>query len=242
MRKASGSFEIEMTRQPPHDTAEGATLSRATGVKHWKGDLEGTSTLEMLSAVSEVKGSAGYVAIERVSGSLEGRPGSFVLQHTGTMNRGASALTVSVVPDSGTGALKGLTGQMTIDVVDGWHLYAFDYSLDRDSRPGRGRGELVMVAVACGHFFRMRALVRAVLAGMLLNSLVISGCEVPDGMPKGSAGSGAGGRAGSGTGPGGNAGGAGGIRRVGDRRVRRVDRRVRAPALAARPPRAGPAG
>ena len=93
------------------------------------GDLEGESSVEMLSAGSSVKGSAGYVAIERVVGTLHGRTGTFVLQHSGSMNRGAPSLTISVVPDSGTGALTGLAGTMTIDIVDGQHRFAFDYTL-----------------------------------------------------------------------------------------------------------------
>jgi hypothetical protein len=84
----------------------------------------------MLNAVTEVKGSAGYVAIERVTGRLHGREGTFVLQHSGTMNRGQAELTISVVPDSGTQQLVGLAGKVTIEIVDGKHFYSFDYTLD----------------------------------------------------------------------------------------------------------------
>jgi hypothetical protein len=83
----------------------------------------------MLSAGTNVKGSAGYVAIERVSGTLRGRKGSFVLQHSGTMTRGVPQLTITVVPDSGTGQLTGLTGKMNINIVDGKHFYDFEYAL-----------------------------------------------------------------------------------------------------------------
>jgi hypothetical protein len=83
----------------------------------------------MLSAGTNVKGSAGYVAIERVSGTLRGRKGSFVLQHSGTMTRGVPQLSISVVPDSGTGQLTGLTGKMNINIVDGKHFYDFEYAL-----------------------------------------------------------------------------------------------------------------
>ena len=83
----------------------------------------------MLTAMTGVKGSAGYVAIERVSGTLRGRPGTFVLQHSGTMTRGAPQLTVTVVPDSGTGRLAGLAGKMTVDIADGKHSYEFEYTL-----------------------------------------------------------------------------------------------------------------
>ena len=130
---ASGIFEVTMTPQPPYDTAEGATLGRVSISKQFRGDLEASSTVEMLSAITEVKGSAGYVAIERVTGTLHGRTGSFVLQHTGTMTRGLAELTVSVVPDSGTSELKSIAGKMTIDIVDGKHLYAFDYTLDAET-------------------------------------------------------------------------------------------------------------
>jgi hypothetical protein len=130
---ASGTFDVTMSPQPPYDTAEGASLSRVSINKQFRGDLEASSTVEMLSAVTEVKGSAGYVAIERVTGTLHGRKGSFVLQHTGTMTRGKAELTVSVVPDSGTAGLKGIAGKMTIDIADGKHLYSFDYTLDAAS-------------------------------------------------------------------------------------------------------------
>ncbi len=128
--QASGTFNVTMNPQPPYDTAAGVSLGRVSINKQFQGGLEATSTVEMLSAITEVKGSAGYVAIERVTGKLHGRSGSFVLQHTGTMTRGKAELLVSVVPDSGSAELKGLAGQMTIDVVDGNHLYRFDYTLD----------------------------------------------------------------------------------------------------------------
>jgi hypothetical protein len=93
------------------------------------GDLVATTTGQMLSAMTEVKGSAGYVAIERVDGVLDGRRGTFVLQHTGTMNRGAQSHSVTVVPDSGTGELAGLAGEFRIIIADGRHSYEFSYSL-----------------------------------------------------------------------------------------------------------------
>jgi hypothetical protein len=127
---ASGSFDANRTPYPPYDTAEGATLRRTTITKLFKGDLQGKSVVEMLSAMTDVQGSAGYVAIERVTGALHGLAGSFVLQHSGTMSRrGIPTLTVSVVPDSGTGALKGIAGTMMINIADGKHSYVFDYTL-----------------------------------------------------------------------------------------------------------------
>jgi hypothetical protein len=97
--------------------------------KQFRGDLEASSTGEMLTAGTDVKGSAGYVAIERVTGSLHGRNGAFVLQHSGIMTRGVPQLTIAVVPDSGTGELAGLAGRMTIEIDDGKHSYGFEYTL-----------------------------------------------------------------------------------------------------------------
>ena len=97
--------------------------------KVFHGDLEATSKGEMLTAMTSVKDSAGYVAIERVSGSLHGHRGSFVLQHSSTMARGVPQQSVRVVPDSGTSQLAGLTGTMTIKIADGKHLYEFEYTL-----------------------------------------------------------------------------------------------------------------
>jgi hypothetical protein len=126
---ASGTFEVKLVPQPLADSGADPTLGRMTIDKTFSGDLQGTSKGEMLMAGTAVKGSAGYVAIERVSGTLQGRSGTFVLQHIGTMNRGAPQLTVMVVPDSGTGALAGLAGTLDIKIVDGKHFYALDYVL-----------------------------------------------------------------------------------------------------------------
>jgi hypothetical protein len=97
--------------------------------KQFHGDIDGTSKGQMLASMSDVKGSAGYVAMERVTGTLHGRSGTFALQHSGTMTHGEGQLIVTVVPDSGTGQLTGLTGKLTITIVDGKHLYDFEYSL-----------------------------------------------------------------------------------------------------------------
>lgn len=126
---ASGEFEVKLAPLPTHETAEGALLARLSIDKQFRGDLDATSRGEMLSAGTATKGSAAYSAIERVSGTLAGRRGTFVLQHTGIMNRGAPTLTITVVPDSGTGELVGLTGSMSIDVEGGKHGYTFDYTL-----------------------------------------------------------------------------------------------------------------
>jgi hypothetical protein len=126
---AAGTFDVKLTPQPPEDKTEGSTLGRMSIDKQFHGDLEATSKGEMLSAMTAVRGSAGYVAIERVSGTLQGRSGTFVLQHTGTMTRGAPQLTITVVPDSGTGQLAGLSGKMTIKIENGKHSYEFEYTL-----------------------------------------------------------------------------------------------------------------
>jgi hypothetical protein len=127
---AAGPFDVTMNPDPSYETADGGiVLGRVSFVKRFHGALDAESVVQMLSAGTAVKGSAGYVAIERVEGRLDGRAGSFVLQHGGTMNRGQAQLTVSVVPDSGTGDLAGLAGTMAIDIVDGKHFYRFDYTL-----------------------------------------------------------------------------------------------------------------
>jgi len=127
---ATGLFDVTMQPQPgPEPAAPSATLGRLLLDKRYHGDLEATAQGQMLSAMTETAGSAGYVAIEKVTGTLQGREGSFVLQHTGLMNRGAKQLSIVVVPDSGTGALAGLSGRMDIRVEGGKHFYDFDYVL-----------------------------------------------------------------------------------------------------------------
>lgn len=122
---------MKITEQKPDsDVAKAANFGRMTSEKQFHGELEGTSQGEMLGAQTEVKGSAGYVAMERVTGTLNGRKGSFVLQHSGTMKHGAFELSVKVVPDSGTGELKGIAGKMNIIIKDGKHFYEFDYTLE----------------------------------------------------------------------------------------------------------------
>lgn len=125
---ASGSFEVKMTSAASDPDAT-STIGRFSLDKQFQGDLEGTSTGEMLAVSTNVSGSAGYVAMEQVTGALSGRKGTFALQHTGTMNRGAPQLSVTVVPDSGTGELVGLSGKMEIKITDGNHFYEFDYVL-----------------------------------------------------------------------------------------------------------------
>lgn len=129
MPSVTGPFEVKMQPQD-NDTVEGGvTLARLGLEKRYLGALEATASGTMLSAMTLVKSSAAYSAIERVTGTLEGREGSFVLQHTGVMDRGVPTLRITVVPDSGTGALTGLTGTMLILVEAGKHTYVFDYEL-----------------------------------------------------------------------------------------------------------------
>ena len=127
--QAKGTFEVKMNPHPAYETEEGVQLGRVSIDKTFAGDLDGISHVEMISAITPVKGSAGYVAIERVSGSLHGRTGTFVLQHSGTMTRGKPELMVSVVPDSGTAALEGIAGRFNIEITGGKHFYSFDYTL-----------------------------------------------------------------------------------------------------------------
>jgi hypothetical protein len=125
MPHAAGTFEVKLTPQP-----DDSPVGRMTIAKEFHGDLEAASVGQMLASMSEVKGSAGYVAIEKLTGTLHGRAGSFVLQHRGVMNRGAAELLVTVVPDSGAGDLAGMKGSMNIVIEGGKHSYEFDYTLD----------------------------------------------------------------------------------------------------------------
>jgi len=126
---ASGTFEVKLTPQPPDSATPNAVVGRMSIDKQFQGDLEGTSVGQMLAVRTAVNGSAGYVAMEQVTGKLQGRSGTFVLQHSGTMTRGVGELSVTVVPDSGTEELAGLAGTMKIIITEGKHLYEFDYTL-----------------------------------------------------------------------------------------------------------------
>jgi hypothetical protein len=127
---ATGTFEVKIDPQTPDEKAGAPALVRMLINKQFHGDLEATSKGSMLAAGAGAKGSSGgYVALEIVTGTLKGRSGTFILQHTGVMNRGAPSLTVAVVPDSATGQLIGLAGKMTITIVDGKHSYDLEYTL-----------------------------------------------------------------------------------------------------------------
>jgi hypothetical protein len=125
-KRATGTFEVKVTPQDDK-TADG--LGRMAIAKEIHGDFEGTSTGQMLTSMTKTQGSAAYVAIERMTGTLHGRKGSFDLHHLGIMNRGTQQLTINVVPDSGTDQLTGISGTMTIKIADGKHSYELNYSL-----------------------------------------------------------------------------------------------------------------
>ena len=133
--QATGAFDVQMQPQPAVDetptpgATPGVTLGRMRLIKTYHGDLQATAHGQMLSAVTPTTGSAGYVAIEHVTGTLQGRAGSFVLQHSGLMNRGEKQLVITVVPDSGSGELAGLQGRLDIRISEGKHFYDMAYSL-----------------------------------------------------------------------------------------------------------------
>ena len=125
---ARGTFEVKMTPQPPDDGAGGG-FDRLFGDKQFHGELDAVSKGQMLATRTAVEGSAGYVALELVTGKLNGRRGSFVLQHKGTMSKGVYNMNVTVIPDSGTDELVGIAGTMTIIIEGSKHSYNFEYTL-----------------------------------------------------------------------------------------------------------------
>jgi len=128
--KITGKFDVQLNPLDTHHQGkDGINLGRMSIDKSFNGELNATSKGEMLSAMTSVEGSAGYVAIEQVTGILSGRRGSFVLQHFGTMDKGIDRLILEVVPDSGTDQLFGLSGEMEINIIDGQHFYEFEYLL-----------------------------------------------------------------------------------------------------------------
>ena len=127
-KNAKGTFDVKMNPQMDDDSGD-STVVRMTLEKQFHGDLEGVSKGQMLAVSTDVPGSAGYVAMERVNGTLNGRKGTFALQHNGVMTRGTPQLNIIVVPDSGTGKLAELAGKMTINIEDGKHFYELEYIL-----------------------------------------------------------------------------------------------------------------
>jgi hypothetical protein len=129
MNMVQGTFDVSLRFEGIYEDAQGTQLGRAQGDKRFHGPLDATSTVHMLSARTAVAGSAGYVAIERIEGSLDGKVGAFVAQHFGTMQGGSQHLRIEIVPDSGTGELLGLRGTMEIRIDQGKHYYTLHYTL-----------------------------------------------------------------------------------------------------------------
>jgi len=126
-QQAKGTFEVKRSMEPACDLGDGVEAGHFRFDKTFTGPLDATSVVHMLAVGSPQSGSAGYVAVERVKGTLDGRSGTFFFQHTGVMDRGDATLDLRVVPDSGTDALTGLQGTMAIDITDGQHFYTFVY-------------------------------------------------------------------------------------------------------------------
>jgi hypothetical protein len=130
-QQATGPFDVKRTGMDTLDAGHGAAFGHVRFEKRFHGDLDANSVVEMLAAGDPQSGSAGYVALEHVAGTLHGRRGRFMLQHSGTLDRGTSSLTVSVVPGSGSDELQGLHGNLRIVIAaDGAHSYVFDYAID----------------------------------------------------------------------------------------------------------------
>jgi hypothetical protein len=129
MPQVNGEFDVKRTPEGGLELGGGAIAGHFRFDKQFHGPLDATGVVHMLAVGTEVDGSAAYVAIERINGTLDGRSGAFFTQHNGTLDRGSPSLSVTVVPDSGTGELAGLRGRMVIDIVDGKHFYTFDYEI-----------------------------------------------------------------------------------------------------------------
>ena len=128
-KHAGGEFDVKIGPQKDEGIGD-PTIGRMSIDKVYRGDLEGTGLGQMLAGMAaEVKDSGAYVAIERIRGTLHGRTGSFAVHHRGVMTRGAQDLVITVIPDSGTEGLTGISGTMTIDIRDGKHFYGIDYTL-----------------------------------------------------------------------------------------------------------------
>lgn len=125
MHEVSGEFDVKVS---PVDTGD-SKLGMLTLDKTYHGDLDATGSGRMLTGMTDVKGSAAYVAMERVSGKLKGAAGTFLLYHSGVMNKGTQSMSIRVVPDSGTGELAGIDGELHIKIADGKHFYRFEYWL-----------------------------------------------------------------------------------------------------------------
>jgi len=134
MKRATGSFEVVLQPLSNTDVTSDAMFGRLLLTKQFSGDLQASARGQMLSAGTAIRGSAAYTAIDQVTGELDGRRGSFVLQHSGSMNRGVPTLSIMVVPDSGTDELAGISGTLSVNIIDGKHFYDFIYSLPGQER------------------------------------------------------------------------------------------------------------
>ena len=130
MGQVKGEFDVKRSAEPSCDMGDGVEAGHFRFDKRFHGDLDAVSVVHMMAVMTETPGSAAYVAIERITGALQGRKGTFFTQHNGVMDRGEATLTLTVVPDSGTDGLAGISGRMAIDIVDGKHYYTFDYAFD----------------------------------------------------------------------------------------------------------------
>ena len=127
MPTARGPLDVNIEAEPPFLEQDGLKLNHNVVRKEFSGDMVGTSEAQMIAAYTGTPGSAGYVAIEHFTGSVDGKSGSFVLQHSGVMNKGDAQLTVTIVPDSGAGEMAGISGTLEIDNDEGQHSYVLDY-------------------------------------------------------------------------------------------------------------------
>ena len=121
------TLDVNIEAEPPFLEQDGLKLNRNVVRKEFSGDVAGTSEAQMIAVMTDTPGSAGYVAVEHFTGSVAGKSGSFVLQHSGVMNKGDAQLTVTIVPDSGTGGLAGISGTLEIDNDEGQHSYVLYY-------------------------------------------------------------------------------------------------------------------
>ncbi|MDP3749544.1 MAG: DUF3224 domain-containing protein [Phenylobacterium sp.] len=135
---ARGTFDVKVTPQPSEENVGHSTVGRLALFKQFHGDLEGTAWGQMLTMGTAVEGSAGYVAMDHVSATLQGRQGTFALQHLGTMGRGAMQMNITVVPDSGADELVGISGRLIIQIIEGKHYYDFEYTLPDAPRVEEG--------------------------------------------------------------------------------------------------------
>ncbi len=130
MQQAKGEFHVSRRVEPACEMGDGVEAGHSRIDKRFHGPLDATSVVHMLAVGTATSGSAAYVAIERIVGTLDGRSGSCFMQHNGVMTRGEPALSLTVVPDSGSDGWESISGRMSIDILEGKHFYTFDYVLN----------------------------------------------------------------------------------------------------------------